>query len=42
MGNIKDLCNEGFKLIFDYAFELTSVLRGLVEMHCNFEANESA
>lgn len=29
---------DGFKLIFDHAFKLTSVMRGLVEMHCNFEA----
>ncbi|HPX90493.1 MAG TPA: aminotransferase class V-fold PLP-dependent enzyme, partial [Spirochaetota bacterium] len=35
---LKIFGKEGFKLIFDYAFELTSVLRGLVEMHCNFEA----
>lgn len=35
---IKIFGRDGFKLIFDHAFQLTSVLRGLVEMHCNFEA----
>ncbi len=35
---LKIIGRGGFKLIFDHAFELTSVLRGLVEMHCNFEA----
>jgi glutamate decarboxylase len=35
---IKIFGREGFKLIFDHAFKLTSVLRGLVELHCNFEA----
>lgn len=35
---LKIIGREGFSLIFDHAFELTSVLRGLVEMHCNFEA----
>jgi len=35
---IKIFGRDGFKLIFDHAFKLTSVLRGLVEMHCNFEA----
>lgn len=35
---IKIFGRNGFKLIFDHAFQLTSVLRGLVEMHCNFEA----
>lgn len=35
---LKIIGRDGFKLIFDHAFELTSVLRGLVEMHCNFEA----
>lgn len=35
---IKIFGKEGFSLIFEHAFELTSVLRGLVEMHCNFEA----
>ncbi len=35
---IKIFGRDGFKLIFDNAFKLTSVLRGLVEMHCNFEA----
>ncbi len=35
---LKIFGRDGFKLIFDHAFELTSVLRGLVEMHCNFEA----
>ncbi len=29
---------DGFKLLFENANELTSVLRGLVDMHCNFEA----
>jgi glutamate decarboxylase len=35
---IKIFGRDGFKLIFDHAFQLTSVLRGLIEMHCNFEA----
>ena len=35
---IKIFGRSGFKLIFDHAFKLTSVLRGLVELHCNFEA----
>jgi len=35
---IKIFGRDGFKLIFDHAFKLTSVLRGLVEVHCNFEA----
>ena len=35
---IKVFGKQGFSLIFEHAFELTSVLRGLVEMHCNFEA----
>ena len=35
---IKIFGRNGFKLIFDHAFKLTSVLRGLVELHCNFEA----
>lgn len=34
---LKIFGRHGFKLIFDHAFTLTSVLRGLVEMHCNFE-----
>ncbi len=29
--------SKGFKLLFEHANELTSVLRGLVEMHANFE-----
>ena len=28
---------DGFRLLFEHAFELTSYLRGLVERHCNFE-----
>jgi len=28
---------DGFRLLFEHAFDLTSVLRGLVEIHCNFE-----
>jgi glutamate decarboxylase len=35
---VKIFGRHGFKLIFDHAFKLTSVLRGLVELHCNFEA----
>jgi glutamate decarboxylase len=35
---IKIFGRQGFKQIFDHAFKLTSVLRGLVEMHPNFEA----
>jgi glutamate decarboxylase len=34
---LKILGRSGFKLLFDNAFRLTSVLRGLVEVHCNFE-----
>ncbi|MBN1532690.1 MAG: glutamate decarboxylase [Spirochaetes bacterium] len=34
----KILGASGFKLLFNHAFELTSVLRGMVEMHCNFQA----
>ena len=34
---LKILGTEGFRLLFEHAFELTSVLRGLVEVHCNFE-----
>ena len=33
----KILGTDGFRLLFEHAFELTSVLRGLVEVHCNFE-----
>ena len=33
----KILGQAGFKLIFEHAYELTSVLRGFVEMHYNFE-----
>lgn len=29
---------DGFKLLFENAFELTSVLRGIIERHCNFES----
>ncbi len=34
---MKILGRDGFKLLFEHAQELSSVLRGLVEMHCNFE-----
>jgi putative pyridoxal-dependent aspartate 1-decarboxylase len=34
----KILGTDGFRILFEHALELTSVLRGLVEMHCNFEA----
>jgi glutamate decarboxylase len=34
----KILGSNGFRLLFEHAFELTSVLRGLVEVHCNFES----
>jgi len=34
---LKIFGTDGFKLLFEHAFELTSVLRGLVEIHCNFE-----
>ncbi len=34
---LKILGRDGFKIIFEHAFELTSSLRGLVERHCNFE-----
>lgn len=35
---LKILGTDGFRMLFEHAFELASVLRGLVEMHCNFEA----
>ena len=35
---IKIFGRQGFKQMFDHAFKLTSVLRGLVEVHSNFEA----
>lgn len=35
---IKIFGRQGFKLIFDHAFKLTFVLRGLVDVHPNFEA----
>ncbi len=35
---IKIFGRQGFKLIFDHAFKLTSVLRGLIDVHPNFEA----
>ncbi len=35
--SLKILGTEGFRLLFEHALDLTSVLRGLVEMHCNFE-----
>jgi glutamate decarboxylase len=35
---IKIFGRQGFKQMFDHAFKLTSVLRGLVEMQPNFEA----
>jgi len=34
---IKIFGKDGFKVLFEHAFELTSALRGLVERHCNFE-----
>ena len=34
----KILGTDGFRILFEHALELASVLRGLVEMHCNFEA----
>ncbi len=34
----KILGSDGFRLLFEHAFELTSFLRGQVDMHCNFEA----
>ncbi len=34
---MKILGRDGFKIIFEHAFELTSSLRGIVERHCNFE-----
>lgn len=33
----KILGTDGFRLLFEHAFELTASLRSLVEMHCNFE-----
>jgi len=35
---LKILGSDGFRMLFEHAFELTSVLRGIVEIHCNFEA----
>jgi putative pyridoxal-dependent aspartate 1-decarboxylase len=35
--SLKILGTDGFRLLFEHALELTSVLRGLVEMHCDFE-----
>lgn len=35
---LKILGTDGFKLLFENAFDLTATLRGLVERHCNFEA----
>lgn len=34
---LKILGTDGFRLLFEHAFELTSFLRGQVEVHCNFE-----
>lgn len=34
---LKILGTEGFRLLFEHAFDLVSMLRGLVEVHCNFE-----
>ncbi len=34
---VKMFGTEGFKVLFDHAFDLTYVLRGLVEAHNNFE-----
>lgn len=34
---LKILGIDGFRMLFDHAFGLTSVLRGMVERHCNFE-----
>ncbi len=34
----KILGTSGFKLLFNHAFDLASALRGMVDMHCNFEA----
>ncbi|MCP4132985.1 MAG: aminotransferase class V-fold PLP-dependent enzyme [bacterium] len=34
---LKIFGTDGFKLLFEMAFELTSVLRGLIEVHHNFE-----
>ncbi|MCU0847768.1 MAG: pyridoxal-dependent decarboxylase [Spirochaetes bacterium] len=33
----KILGTSGFRLLFEHAFELTSMLRGFIEVHCNFE-----
>jgi putative pyridoxal-dependent aspartate 1-decarboxylase len=35
--SLKILGTEGFRLLFEHALGLTSMLRSLVEMHCNFE-----
>jgi len=34
---LKILGKDGFQFLFEHAHGLSSVLRGLVEMHCNFE-----
>ena len=34
---LKVFGRDGFRLLFEYAFELTSLFRGLVERHSNFE-----
>ncbi len=34
---LKILGTDGFQVLFEHAFELSSVFRGLVELHCNFE-----
>ncbi len=34
---VKVFGRDGFKLLFEHAFELMSYLRGAVERHCNFE-----
>lgn len=36
--SLKIMGQKGFKLLFDHAFQVTSSLRGLVEVHRNFEA----
>lgn len=35
---LKILGTSGFKVLFEHAFELTAMLRGIVDVHCNFEA----
>ncbi len=35
--SLKVFGRDGFQILFEHAFEITSSLRGLIERHCNFE-----